>query len=320
MYPPVQPYVSGFLRVSEVHELYYEVCGNPHAKHTAVFLHGGPGGTLSDTYRQFFDPHLYRVVLFNQRGAGKSKPSGCLQENTIWHLVEDIERLRNYINHTQELQIQKWIVLGGSWGSALALAYSEKYPERVKALIVCCVFTASRKEMDWTYKAGASFLWPEAWEKFLQPIPEAERPELLSAYHRRLTGADEQERQKCAKAWTLWELSTSSFFPDEEAIARASDETYSSVFSSFESEYFVHGGYLKYDGQLIQEAEKMKDVPGFIIHGRYDMVCPVSTAWELKKHWPRAELVIVPDAGHAPRDGIVREIIKATNTLASTLQ
>jgi len=276
LYPPIEPYDTGTLKVSELHTVYYEQAGNKDSNHVAVVLHGGPGGGISPSYRQFFDPTAYRIVLFDQRGAGKSTPTSCLEENTTWHLVEDTEKLREH------LKIQKWVVFGGSWGSTLALAYAEKYPERVKALVLRGIFALRRKELLWFYQEGASFIFPEAWDKFLEPIPLVERSDLISAYHRRLTGPDAEVRKQCAQAWTVWELSTSRFYVDPAYIARAT-ESFADVFARIEAHYFVNGGFFTKDGQILEEAHRLKEIPGVIVQGRYDVVCPATTAWELKK-------------------------------------
>jgi len=316
-YPEIEPYQTGKLKVSSIHELYYELVGNPDATQTAVFLHGGPGGGLASYNRQFFDPKAYRVVLYDQRGSGQSTPHASLEENTTWDLVEDIEKLRKHVSETHKPNIEKWVVFGGSWGSTLALAYAETYPERVKALILRGIFTLRRKELIWFYQEGASFMFPEAWDTFIAPIPEVERFDLMSAYHRRLTGNNEEERKKCAKAWTIWELSTSRLYVDQEYIARATDD-FADAFARIECHYFVNGGFFKYDGQLLQEAGKLKNIPGVIVQGRYDMVCPATTAWDLKKHWPQAEFYMIPDAGHsAKEDGIISELVKACDKFAT---
>jgi len=311
LYPEIEPYHTGKLKVSSIHDIYYELVGNPDAVQTAVFLHGGPGGGLDPSHRQFFKPTDYRVVLFDQRGSGKSIPHASLEENTTWDLVEDIEKLREH------LKIEKWVVFGGSWGSTLALAYAETHPKRVKALILRGIFTLRRKEILWFYQEGASFIFPDAWYKFIEPIPEVERFDLLSAYHRRLTGPNIEERKKCAKSWTIWELSTSRLFVDQKYIDTATDD-FADAFARIESHYFVNGGFLKYDGQLLQEASKLKDIPGVIVQGRYDVVCPAISAWDLKKNWPQAELHIIPDAGHsAKEEGILSELVKACDKFST---
>jgi len=293
------------LKVSDIHELHYEESGNPDGK-PVVFLHGGPGGGLTAFYRQFFDPVAYRVVLFDQRGAGKSTPFACLEENTTWHLVEDIEKIRTHLG------IDKWVVFGGSWGSTLALAYAETYPDRVKALVLRGIFTLRRKELLWFYQEGASFVYPDAWEKYLAPIPEVERHDMMSAYYRRLTGTDEDEKLKCARAWTTWEMTTSALHVNPESIEKGEDPKFALAFSRIECHYFVHGGWFKSEGQLINDAHILKNIPGVIVQGRYDMVCPAISAWDLKKNWPAADLHIIPDAGHSAKEpGIVSALVEA---------
>jgi len=311
LYPEVEPYNSGFLKVDEPHELYYEQCGNPEGN-PVVVLHGGTGGGVADFYRQFFDPKVYRVVLFDQRGAGTSTPFACLKDNTTWHLVEDIEKLRLHLN------IDKWVIFGGSWGTTLALAYAETYPERAKALVLRGVFTLRREELIWFYQEGASFLFPDYWEPYLEPIPEAERGDLMSAYHRRLTGDDEEEKLKCAKAWTTWELSTSRLHVDPSYIAAGEEDKFAIAFARIECHYFVNAGFFKYDGQLIKEINKIAHIPATIVQGRYDVVCPMKTAWDLHKAWPVADFIVVPDAGHSMKEsGILSELVKACDKYSS---
>jgi len=305
LYPEIQPFSDGMLKVDDVHELYYEQCGNPEGK-PVVVLHGGPGGGCSDYYRQFFDPKVYRAVLFDQRGAGKSTPFACLKDNTTWHLVEDIEKLREH------LKIDKWVVFGGSWGSTLALAYAETHPDRVKALVLRGIFTLRREELVWFYQEGASFLFPEYWEPYLECIPEVERADLMSAYHRRLTGDDEKEKLKCAKAWTTWELSTSRLHVDPDYIAAGEEDKFAIAFARIECHYFVNAGFLKYEGQLIKEANKIAHIPTTIVQGRYDVVCPIYTAWDLHKALPSADFIVIPDAGHSMKEpGIAAALVKA---------
>jgi proline iminopeptidase len=303
LYPPIEPYDTGRLKVSDIHELYYEQCGNPQGK-PAVVLHGGPGGGIAPFYRQFFDPTVYRVILFDQRGAGQSTPFACLEDNTTWHLVEDIEKIRKH------LDVDKWVVFGGSWGAGLGIAYAEKYPDRVKALVLRGIFTLRREELLWFYQEGASFIFPDAWEKYLAPIPEVERGDLMSAYYRRLTGSDPKVQLECAKAWTTWEMSTSRLYIDPATVERGEDDKFALAFARIESHYFVHGGFFEYEGQLIKEAHKIAHIPATIAQGRYDMVCPMRTAWDLHKVWPSAELVIIPDAGHSAKEpGIIRTLV-----------
>jgi len=270
LYPPIEPFHKGHFKVSELHEIYYELVGNPEAPQTAVFLHGGPGGGISPGNRQFFDPVAYRVLLFDQRGAGLSKPFSSLEANTTWDLVEDIEKLRVHIGTILKTNIEKWIVFGGSWGSTLSLAYAEKYPQRVKGLILRGIFCLRLKEVRWFYQEGASYLFPEAWDKYLEPIPENERSDLVSAYYKRLTGDDTDERMRCAKAWTIWEFSTNKLFVDKNVVDNLSSDFWD-VFARIECHYFINRGFMR-EGQLIEEAHKLQDIPGVIAQGRYDVV------------------------------------------------
>jgi len=272
-------------------------------------LHGGPGGGFEPFYRQYFDPNAYRIILFDQRGAGKSTPSACLEENTTWDLVNDVEKIRKHMG------VEKWVVFGGSWGSTLALAYAQKHTDKVKALVLRGIFTLREEELKWFYQEGASLLFPDAWEKFLEPIPLVERWNLMSAYHRRLTGKNQSEKIRCAFAWSVWEMSTSRLLVDPKHIARASeDEKFSLIFSTIESHYFINGGFFEYDGQLIKEAHKLANIPGIIVQGRYDVVCPAKAAYDLHKAWPKSELFMVPDAGHSIKEsGIVDQLIRATD-------
>jgi len=309
-YPLVEPYETGRLKVSDVHELHYEICGKKEGySQTAVFVHGGPGGGVSDYNRQYFNPDKYRLILFDQRGCGKSTPYSCLQDNTTWHLVEDMEKLRKHLG------IKRWVVFGGSWGSTLAIAYAQKYPDTVKALILRGIFTLRRKELLWFYQDGASFMFPDFWDKYLEPIPVVERGDLMSAYHRRLTGDNAEVRKKCAEAWTLWEMGTSRLFVDPDLLARGVN--IADAFARIECHYFVNGGFFEYEGQLIEEATKISHIPTVIVQGRYDVVCPAVSAWDLHKKMPKSELKIIPDAGHSAKEpGIVDELIKATDKFA----
>jgi len=305
LYPPIEAYMSSFLKVSDLHELYFEQSGNPDGN-PVVVLHGGPGGGCDAWYRQFFDPKVYRIVLFDQRGSGKSKPHASLEHNTTWDLVQDIEKLRHHLN------IDKWVVFGGSWGSTLALAYAETHPAFVKALILRGIFALRRKELLWFYQEGASFLFPEAWDDYLAPIPLVERGDLMSAYHRRLTGSDEQEKIKCAKAWACWEMSTSRLYVDPSYVKRAEADEFALAFARIECHYFVNGAWLKTENQLLDDAHKIEHIPGTIVQGRYDVVCPATTAWELHKKWPSADFHIVPDAGHSMKEpGILSLLVDA---------
>ncbi|XP_077978391.1 putative proline iminopeptidase [Glandiceps talaboti] len=295
LYPEVDAYDNGRLKVDDIHELFYEQSGNPSGK-PVVFLHGGPGSGVTVHDRRFFDPKVYRIILFDQRGAGRSTPPAELKNNTTWHLVEDIEKIR------QHLGIDKWVVFGGSWGSTLALSYAETHPDNVKALILRGIFTLRRKELLWFYQEGASHLFPDLWEQYVAPIPEVERHDFMSAYYRRLTGDDDEKKLECARSWSAWECGTAKLLIDESHIQKADEDKWAIQFASIECHYFVHGGWFKYDDQLIQEVDKLRHIPATIVQGRYDVVCPARTAWDLHKKWPEAEFHMVPIAGHASRE------------------
>jgi proline iminopeptidase len=306
-YPEIEPYRTGRLRVSDVHELYYEESGNPKGK-PVVFLHGGPGGGTEPKHRRFFDPATYRIVLFDQRACGKSTPHASLEENTTWDLVRDIEKIRAHLG------IDKWQVFGGSWGSTLALAYAETHPERVSELVLRGIFLLRKSEIDWFYQRGAGALFPDAWEHFLAPIPEAERGDMLRAYYKRLTGDDPKLRQEAARAWSVWEGSTSCLFPNEDLIQRTSGDDFSLAFARIEAHYFVHDGWLEPGKGLLDQVDKIRKIPGVIVQGRYDVVCPAESAWALHRAWPEADLRIVRDAGHSAMEpGIVHELVSATD-------
>src|SRR5882724_5426334 len=274
-YPPIEPFRTGFLRVSDVHEIYFEESGNPDGK-PAVFLHGGPGGGTDAKMRTFFDPKLYRIVLFDQRGCGKSRPYASLVDNTTWHLVEDIERLREHLG------IERWLVFGGSWGSTLALAYAESHPERVTELVLRGIFMLRRWELAWFYQdaGGAAALFPDLWEEYLQPIPPAERGDLMAAYYRRLTSADPATLTAAARAWSIWEGATSNLRFKPEAVAQFGDPTYAAAFARIECHYFVNRGFLRSDAQLLEDVGRIRAIPGTIVQGRYDVVCPMRSAWD----------------------------------------
>jgi proline iminopeptidase len=309
LYPPIEPYASGMLDVGDGHRVYWERSGNPGGK-PAVFLHGGPGGGSAPEHRRLFDPARYSVTLFDQRGCGRSVPHAGLEANTTWHLVEDIERLRVMAG------VKTWLVLGGSWGSTLALAYAESHPERVSELILRGVFTLRRVELLWYYQEGASWLFPDKWERFLQPIPEDERGDLMAAYRRRLIGPDKAAQLEAAKAWSLWEGETITLLPNAELSAQHGDDDFALAFARIENHYFVNGGFFE-DGQLIRDAGRLKGIPGAIIQGRYDVATPARTAWELHQAWPEARFTLVADAGHAfSEPGILHHSIKATDGFA----
>ncbi|MDC0717145.1 prolyl aminopeptidase [Nannocystis bainbridge] len=310
LYPELEPYNAGFLQVSDLHSVYFEESGNPDGK-PAVFLHGGPGGGTVPDQRRFFDPERYRIVLFDQRGCGKSTPHAELQDNTTWDLVADIERVREHLN------VQKWLVFGGSWGSTLALAYAQKHPRRVTEMVLRGIFLLRRSELKWFYQDGASSLFPDAWERFLAPIPAAERGDLMKAYHRRLTSDDPALRLEAARAWSVWEASTSYLQVNSEQIERAGEDEFSLAFARIEAHYFVHRGFLERENQLIENVPRIRNIPAVIVQGRYDVVCPAQNAWDLHRAWPEAELRFVDDAGHSAFEpGILHELVAATDRFA----
>lgn len=308
LYPPIEPYHSFNLNVDSIHSLYVEESGNPSGK-PVIVLHGGPGGSAEPWYRQFFNPDKYRIIMFDQRGAGKSTPHASLIDNDTWHLVDDIEKIR------EECKVNgKWVVFGGSWGSTLALSYAETYPNRVEALILRGIFLCRRKELLWFYQEGASFLFPEAFSDYVSHIPETERGDIMSAYYRRLTlENDEKTRLECARAWSLWEMTTSRLYVDPNNLKKANDDDkFALSFARIECHYFVHGAFMKKDGQLLLDAHKLSEIPGTIVQGRYDVVCPATSAFELSLQWPKAELNIVPDAGHSMKEpGIMSLLLDA---------
>jgi proline iminopeptidase len=309
LYPPVEPFETGRLKVSPIHELYYEQVGKPDGQ-PAVFLHGGPGGGLIPEYRQFFDPEAYRVVLFEQRGSGRSTPHANLEENTTWHLVEDIERLRKHLG------IERWLVFGGSWGSTLALAYAQTHPDRVTSLVLRGIFLCREKEIRWFYQEGegASAIFPDVWEEYVRIIPPAEREDMLAAYHRRLMSDDEAVRLEAAKAWSIWEGSTSKLFPDQKLIDHSGEAQFALALARIECHYFVNNAFFDTGNYLIENVDKIRNIPGVIVQGRYDVVCPMMSAWDLHRAWPEADLKIIPDAGHsATEPGIIDALVNATD-------
>ena len=306
-YPPIEPYRQSQLSVSSLHTLYFEEVGNPNGK-PVVFLHGGPGGGTIPFYRQFFDPERWRVVLFDQRGCGQSTPHAELTDNTTWDLVDDIERLRSH------LSIDQWTVFGGSWGSTLALAYAQRYPQRCAGLILRGIFMLRPKEIRWFYQEGASYIFPDAWEHYLAPIPEGEQHDLVAAYYQRLTSPDLEVRQQAARAWAIWEASTSYLIQNPHIIERFGHDQFADAFARIECHYFINGGFFNPPDQLLQNVETIRHIPAVIVQGRYDVVCPMTSAWELHRAWPEAELVVVPSAGHsATEPGILSALVEATD-------
>lgn len=310
LYPAIAPYDSGTLQVSDLHTLYYEQVGNPTGK-PVVFLHGGPGGGTIPTYRQYFDPEKWRIILFDQRGAGKSTPHAELRENTTWDLVSDIEKVRSH------LRIDKWVVFGGSWGSTLSLAYSQTHPDRCLGLILRGIFLLRRAEILWFYQEGASWMFPDAWEAYLAPIPEDERGDLISAYYRRLTSEKVQVRQQAAKAWSVWEASTSRLIVDPELQSKFAENQFAEAFARIECHYFMNHGFFEQDDQLLRNCDRIRHIPTVIVQGRYDVVCPMRSAWDLHQALPDAEFIVVPDAGHSMMEpGILSALIEASDRFA----
>ena len=304
-YPPIEPFNTGRFRVSPIHELYYEESGNPNGQ-PAVFIHGGPGAGLVPEYRRFFDPAVYRVVLFEQRGCGRSTPHASLEDNTTWHLVDDIERLREHVG------VDRWLVFGGSWGSTLSLAYAQTHPQRVTALVLRGIFLCRPREIRWFYQEGegASAIFPDAWEDYVRPIPAEERGDMLAAYHRRLMSGD----LEAAKAWSIWEATALKLLPDRELIEHGGEGHFALALARIECHYFVNNAFFDSDNYLIEHLDKIRNIPAVIVQGRYDIVCPMMSAWDLHRAWPEAELKIIPDAGHAAVEpGILSALVEATD-------
>lgn len=312
LYPPIEPFESGFLEVDNgKHKIYYEVSGNPNGK-PAIFLHGGPGSGTSPSNRCFFDPQVYKIVLFDQRGSGKSLPFANLENNTVWDLVKDIEIVREHV------KVDKFLVFGGSWGSTLALAYAETHPERVTELVLRGIFTLRKNELQWFYQEGASFIFPDAWDQYLVPIPENERGDLISAYNKRLCNDDpdkEEERMTCCKSWSIWEGTTSKLFPDPDFISKYEGDKFALAFARIENHYFANWSkWVQPEDKLIKDVHKIRHIPAVIVQGRYDLVCPIRTAYDLHKEWPEAEFVIIPDAGHSAFEpGIQKALLDYTD-------
>lgn len=311
-YPPIEPYDSGYLDVGDGHSLYYEQSGNPDGK-PAVFVHGGPGGGGDVNARRFFDPAGYRIVVFDQRGSGRSRPHASLEANTTWHLVADLERLRAH------LAIDRWLVFGGSWGSTLALAYAQRHPAAVSELVLRGIFLLRKAELDWFYQFGAGQLFPEQWERYLEPIPPGERGDMLGAYHRRLLSDDPAVRLAAARAWSIWEGATSSLWPNPAREEQYGSPEFALAFARIEAHYFVNKGFLTSENQLLDGVERLRAIPAVIVQGRYDVVCPMTTAWELHRRWPEADFRVVGDAGHSAYEpGITAELVAATDRFLTT--
>lgn len=307
LYPAIEPYKTHRLQVSEVHNLYIEEAGNPKGQ-PVVFLHGGPGGGVSPEHRCFFDPNHYRIILFDQRGSGQSTPCADLRENTTWDLVRDIERIRTMLG------IEKWVVFGGSWGSTLALSYAITHPNRVTGLILRGIFLCRRSELHWFYQEGASQIFPDAWDKYLEPIADHERLDLISAYYKQLTSPNAEIRLRAAKAWSKWEAATSRLIVSQDAIDDFEDPEFALSFARIECHYFINGAFFPSNNYLLENIEKIRHIPCAIVQGRYDVVCPARSAWDLHKAWPESKLTIIPDAGHAAGEvGTRAKLVEWTN-------
>lgn len=310
LYPESEPFSFGWLQTGGPHELYYEECGNPKGK-AAVVLHGGPGGASNPTMRRFFDPDKWRVALFDQRGCGKSRPNASLEDNTTWSLIEDIERLRVHLG------VEKWTVFGGSWGSTLALAYAVTHPERVEGLVLRGVFLLTQRELKWFYQDGASFLFPDAWERFTGPIPKGERNDMIAAYHKRLIHSDRKVQAEAAAAWSQWEGDTISIRGPEARPPKFNEVDFAIAFARIECHFFANRGFFPEDGWLLKQIEKIRKIPGWIVQGRFDVVTPLESAWALHKAWPEARFNIIWDAGHASTEpGVIDALIRATDEAA----
>ena len=306
-FPPIEPFNSFKLKVSDLHTLHIEESGNKNGK-PVIFLHGGPGGGTEPIYRQYFDPQKWRIIIFDQRGCGQSTPPSELIDNTTWDSVSDIEKIREYLN------IEKWAVFGGSWGSTLSLSYAIKHPDRCMALILRGIFMLREKELKWFYQEGANFIYPDAWEKYLEPIPKDKHGDLMSAYYEILTGDDKQARFQAAKAWSIWEASTSKLIQNEKSLHHFEDDDVADIFARIECHYFVNKGFFEYDGWLLDQIDAIRHIPSVIVQGRYDVVCPMVTAWELHKKWPEADFHVIPDSGHSMLEaGIRNKLIDYTN-------
>jgi proline iminopeptidase len=313
LYPAIETRRSGWLRVSDLHEIYWEESGNPSGK-PVVFLHGGPGGGTDARMRRFFDPARYRIVLFDQRGCGKSRPHASLIDNTTWHLVADIEQLREHLG------IERWQVFGGSWGSTLALAYAQAHPQRVTELVLRGIFLLRPWEFRWFYETadGTAALFPDFYEEYLKPIPAEERSDIMRAYYRRLTSDDARVRREAARAWSIWEGATSFLRVNQDSIAKFEEDAFAEAFARIECHYFINAGFLRTPGQLLEDVPRIRHLPCTIVHGRYDVVCPLKSAWDLHRAWPEADLRIVPDAGHSAFEpGIISELVAATDRYAA---
>jgi proline iminopeptidase len=307
LYPPIEPYRTGTLKVSNLHTMFYQEAGNPAGK-PALFLHGGPGLGILPDYRRFFDPGFYRVILPDQRGAGKSTPFAELQENTTWDIVEDLEKLRKHLN------IDRWIVMGGSWGSTLALSYAITYPQSIAGMILRGIFLARPMENDWTFRqGGASLIFPDEWEKFVAPVPEKDRKDLISAYYNILTGVNKEEKLSAVRAWTRWEAFTMTLVPDPTVVDSMMEPEFAIAIALIECHYTLNNFFLRSENHLLEQIVKTRGIPCRIVQGRHDVLCPPISAWDLHKALPGSDLRIVPDGAHSPLEsGMIHELVQAS--------
>ncbi|NKF22054.1 prolyl aminopeptidase [Solimonas marina] len=311
-YPPIEPYKTHRLKVSALHEIYVEESGNPDGV-PAVFVHGGPGGGTEPWHRQFFNPQKYRIVLFDQRGCGRSTPHAELRENTTHDLIADMERIRELLG------IRQWVVFGGSWGSTLGLAYAQAHPQACKALVLRGIFLLRRKEIEWFYQEGANWIYPDTWEAYEAQIPEAERGDFVSAYYQRLTSDNAATRAAAAKSWSIWEGSTSKLFQNLDMVHRFGESKFAEAFARIECHYFTNKGFFERDDQLLANIDRIRHIPGVIVQGRYDVVCPMRSAWDLHRAWPEAAFEVVADAGHAASEsGILSKLVEWTDRFAAS--
>ena len=304
LYPPIKTYFEDYLQVSDLHTIYFEIVGDPLGI-PVVFLHGGPGGGIESVYRQYFNPEKYKIILFDQRGCGKSIPHAELEENTTWDLVDDIEKLRNHLN------IDNWIIFGGSWGSTLSITYAIKYPEKCNALILRGIFLLRKFEIEWFYQHGASHIYPDAWEKYIAVIPNHERDKLVNAFYKRLTSENEDERIESAMAWSIWEKSTSKLIPSKKSLHNFDNPKIAEAFARIECHYFINEGFFEYDGWILDQINKIRHIPTEIVQGRYDVVCPMKSAWDLHKAFPEANFHLIKNAGHSMTEtGILSKLVE----------
>tara|TARA_B100000686_G_scaffold292363_1_gene320999 strand:+ start:198 stop:1145 length:948 start_codon:yes stop_codon:yes gene_type:complete len=307
LFPPIEPYNQFKLKVSDLHTINVEESGNPNGK-PVIFLHGGPGGGIEPIYRQYFDSKKWRIIIFDQRGCGKSTPHAELRDNTTWDLVSDIEKIRAYLN------IDTWVVFGGSWGSTLALSYSISYPDICTGLILRGIFLLRKKEINWFYQKGCSYIYPDAWENYLSVIPEEEQLDLVKAYYKRLTSTDKKIRINAAKAWSIWEASTSKLYQNEKSLHHFGQDEVAEAFARIECHYFINKGFFEWDGWILDHTSVIENIPTIIVQGRYDVVCPMVSAWELHKKLKSAEFFIIQDSGHSmTENGIIDKLVYATN-------